>query len=92
MDSIFVQKAGQIASPAREWLQNLFGRTLGEDEHVTIFVATPHAAPAAEDRRAAFERMNKVLDEAAKRMKDVSDEDFNEAVDDAFEDIRRRRK
>ena len=91
MESISVQKASQIENPAREWLQHLFGRLLGEDEEVTIFVATPHAAPAAKDRQAAFQRMGKVLDQAAENMKDIPDDEFNESVDEAMEHIRKRK-
>jgi hypothetical protein len=90
MDSISVQKAGDIDMPAREWLQRLLGRSLAEDEQVTIFVATPHAAPSAEDRHAAFQRMNDVLDKAAEHMEDIPDEVFEEAVDEAMQHIRKQ--
>ena len=89
MDSISVQKAADIDVPAREWLQRLFGRSFAEDEQVTIFVATPHAAPSAQDRRAAFKRMNHVLDKAAENMKDVPDDEFDDAVDEAMQHIRK---
>lgn len=89
MESISVQKASQIDHPAREWLQRLFGRMLGEDEQVTIFVATPHVAPQQDDRRAAFERIGEVLDKAAGNMQDVPDAQFAEAVDEAIDRIRK---
>ena len=91
MESISVQKASQIENPAREWLQRLFGRLLGEDEQVTIFVATPHAAPTAKDRQAAFRHMDKVLDETAENMQDIPDGEFHEAVDEAMEHLRQRK-
>lgn len=89
MDSISVQKAADIDVPARQWLQRVFGRSIAEDEQVTIFVATPHAAPSAQDRRTAFRRLNRVLDKSAENMKDVPDDDFDEAVDAAFQHIRK---
>lgn len=90
MESISVQKAGQIDHPAREWLQHLLGRLLGEDEQVTIFVPTPHGAPPSKDRHAAFERMDEVLDKAAESIADVPEEEFDEAVDEAMDHIRNR--
>lgn len=71
-------------NPAREWLQRVFGRSLGEDEQVTIFVATPHAACSGQDHRTAFQRMDRVLDKAAENMKSIPDDDFDQAVDEAM--------
>ncbi len=90
MDSIAVKKASEIETPARQWLQHLLGRSLGDDEQVTIVVASVHAAPEAKDRQAAFQKMDRVLDHAAKNMQDIPDAEFDEAVDEAMEKIRKR--
>jgi len=90
MESISVQKAGQIDNPARQWLQGKLGRLLSEDEQLTIFVATTHAAPAAKDRRAALQQMEHVLDKAAENMKEIPDDEFNAAVDEAIDHLRKR--
>jgi hypothetical protein len=91
MGSIAVQKASEIDMPVREWLQRLFGRSIGEDEQVTVFVATPHAAPATQDRQASFRRMHEVVDKAARSMSDIPDTEFDEAVDEAMSHIRKRK-
>ena len=90
MESISVQKAGQIDNPARQWLQRKLGRLLREDEQLTIFVATTHAAPPAKDRQSALQQVEHVLDKAAENMKDIPDDEFNEAVDEAIDHIRKR--
>ena len=90
MHSFAVQKAGDIELPARQWLQRLFGRSLGEDEDVTVFVISPHAAPTGDERHAAFTRMGQVLDKAAQNMKDIPDAAFDEAADEAMRHIRKR--
>lgn len=90
MDSITVKRAGDIDTPARQWLQNVLGRPLGDDERITFFVPTPHPVPPAADRRAAAERLNAVLDRAAESMRDVPDAEFEPAVDEAMEHVRRR--
>lgn len=90
MESISTQKASDIDTPARLWLQQLLGRPLGEKEEVTVFVVSPHDAPAAADRQAAVQRMDHVLDKTAETMKDVPDAEFDEAVDEAMDHIRKR--
>jgi hypothetical protein len=88
MEPIAVRHARDLDSPAREWLQRLFGRPLRDDEDVTIVLSAPHAAPPASERRAAFQRMEKVLDRAAENMRDVSDDEFEEAADEAMKHVR----
>ena len=90
MESINVQKAGQIDNPARQWLQGKLGRLLSVDEQLTIFVATTHAAPGAKDRRAALQQMEHVLDKAAENMKEIPEVEFNAAVDEAIDHLRKR--
>ena len=88
MEPIAVRHAKDLDGPAREWLQRLFGRPLRDDEDVTIVLSAPHAAPPASDRRAAFQQMEKILDRAAKNMRDVSDDEFEEAADEARMQVR----
>ena len=92
MESISVEKAGQIDGSARQWLQNKLGRLLSEDEQLTIFVATTHTASSAKDRQSAFQQMENVLDKAAENMKDIPEDEFNEAIDEAIDHIRNRRE
>ena len=89
-NSIAIQRASEMETPARQWLQHLLGRSLGDDEQVTIFVASVHAAPEAKDRQVAFQRMNRVLDQAAENMQDVPDAQFADAVDEAMGKVRKR--
>lgn len=91
MEHMTVQKAKDLDQPARQWLQRLFGRALQEDEEVTILLFPPHAAPSAADRKQTFHRMNKVLDKAADNMKDVPEQEFDDAVDEATQQFRNRK-
>lgn len=90
MDDIAVQKASEIETPARRWLQDLLGRSLSDNEQVIIFVAGVHGSPSPADRQHAFERMNRVLDRAAENMQHVPDAEFEAAVDEAMDQIRKR--
>lgn len=68
-----------------------WARTLHRSpSHKSIFVATAHAAPPAKDHQPTFQQMENVLDKAAENMTDISDGEFNEAVDEALDHVRRR--
>ena len=88
MDNVAVQRAKDLAAPAREWLQGLFGRSLAEDEEVTVLVSAPHPAPAGAERRAALDRLETILNRAAVNMRDVSDVQFEAAVAEAMASVR----
>lgn len=74
--------------PARECLERLFGRPLRDDEDVTIVLSAPHMAPPVSERRAAFQRMEKILDRAADNMRSVPDDEFDDAADEAMKHVR----
>lgn len=88
IEPIAVRHARDLESPAREWLQRLFGRPLRDDEDVTIVLSAPHAAPPAVERRAAFQRMEKILDRAAENMRDLPNDEFEAAADEAMRHVR----
>ena len=87
-EPIAVQHAKDLERPARDWLQQIFGRPLRDDEDVTIVLSAPHAAPNATLRQAATQRMNRVLDQAAANMQGVADAEFESAVDEAMKHVR----
>ncbi len=89
MENIAIQKASQIDSAARQWLQRLFGRALSEDEEVTVFIPAARKAPAQEKRSAALKRVGAVFDTSAASMQFVSDEEFDDALDEAMQHIRK---
>ena len=90
MENVAVCKAKDIEAAARQWLQGLLGRELNEEEEITILAFPPHPAPSEGIRRAVGERLDRILDKAANNMKDIPDSEFEAAVDEAFEHVRRR--
>lgn len=88
IEPIVVRHARDLDMPAREWLQRVFGRPLRDDEDVTIVLSAPHSAPPLVERRAEFQRLEKVLDRAADNMRDVPDDEFEEAADEAMKHVR----
>ena len=87
-ESIAVQHAKDLERPARDWLQQIFGRPLRDDEDITIVLSAPHPAPDAALRQVGAQRLQRVLDKAAANMQAVPDAEFQEAIDEAIKHIR----
>lgn len=85
---IAVRHARDLDDPAREWLQGIFGRPLRDDENITIVLSAPHTAASGAERRAAFRQIEQVLDRAAENMRQVADEEFEAAADEAMKKAR----
>jgi len=90
MDNLAVRRAGELESPVRQWLQHTFGRALSDDEHVSILLSPPRAAPAGGARQAAAERLFQTLDRMDAKTKGVPPEELDDAVDEAMRHVRRR--
>ena len=72
-------------------MENLLGRSLRDDEEVSIMALNPHPAPSGEARRASAERLRSALDQLALKAHDVADGEVDDAVDEAMDHIRPRR-
>ncbi len=83
-----VQHARDLNATVREWLQRIFGRAPRDDDDVTILLTTPHPAPTSPDRTAVAKRLERALDQAAANMQNVSQAEFDEALDEAMLAIR----
>lgn len=90
MESVAVRKAKELNEPVRQWIGGLFGRDLQDEEEVTVLVFPPHPAPSRAAILEAGARIDRILDKAAANMKDVPAEEFDAAVDEAMEHVRRR--
>ncbi len=89
MKNIVVSKVKDMDQAVRAWAGKLFGRVLGDDEEITIMAFPPQAAPSGAAAREAHARMDAVLDRAAANLERVPPEEFEAAVDEAMEHVRR---
>ena len=89
MENITIQKARDLETPAREWLQRVFSRSFGEDEEITILVFPPRLAPSSADRLSAAKRMDAALEKIDERTQDISDEEMDASIDEAMNHVRR---
>jgi hypothetical protein len=67
----------------------LFGRELQEEEEVTVTVFPAHATPPASVRQEAAARMDRILDKAADNMRDLPEGEYEAAVEEAMQQVRR---
>ena len=91
LENVAIQRVADLDPSARDWVQRLFGRALGDNEEVTILVSAAHPAPPDAGRKAALERIERVLDRAAENMRDIPDSQFEAAADEAMASIRPRK-
>ena len=84
--------AKDVAPSARQWLFEIFGRELSDEERVRIsLVGADDVKTASEaDREKAWATIRRILDRSAANSASVSDEDFEAAVDEAMAHVRPR--
>jgi hypothetical protein len=89
MGTIAVRKVKELDESARRWVEDLLGRQLGAEEEITVLVFPPHPAPSVSAREEPIRRMDAVLAKAAANLQDIPDSEFEAAVDEAMEHVRR---
>ncbi len=88
MDSISMKWARDLPVPVKAAIESLLGRPLQDDEQVSFRTYSRHGAPSGEARAAAARRLEEHLDRMATKVRDVSEEEMEAAVDDAMHQVR----
>ena len=78
MENVSINLARDLPASARSAVENLLGRSLRDDEEVSIMALDPHPAPSGEARRASAERLRGALDQRA--LKALASSRLNQAV------------
>jgi hypothetical protein len=91
MENVSINLARDLPASARSAVENLLGRSLRDDEEVSIMALEPHPAPSGEARRASADRLRGALDQLAHKAQDVADGEVDAAIDEAMDHIRPRR-
>jgi hypothetical protein len=90
MDSVSMKRAHDLSVPVKAAIESLLGRPLQDDEQVSIRVYSRHEAPSGEARAAAARRLEEHLERMAAKVRDVSEEEMEAAVDEAMHQVRPR--
>jgi hypothetical protein len=91
MQTISIQKASDLSAAVKAAVEQLLGRTLAADEEISIVASPPQQALPSESREAVARRLEAFLDRRAGKVKDISAEDTDAAIDDAVEHVRHSR-
>jgi len=72
-------------------VEQLLGRPIGADEEVSIVAVPPQQVPPSEDRAVVAQKLEAFLARRAEKVRDVSDEEIDAAVDEAVDHVRHSR-
>ena len=87
-----VHKASDLAPDERMFVERWLGRALSRDETVTLNAYRPHPAPSGVERDALRRNIIAQACEIGSRGPDVSEDEADALVDEAFAEIRGRRE
>ena len=88
MEKTAAIKVKDLPPEARNWLQSIFHIDLTEKAEFTVMLRPPIRVPSPEQRQAAAKELNTLLDKMSENMKDVSEEEFEAALDEALKAVR----
>ena len=84
-----VHHVKDLSPNQRVAIENLLGRTLSDEESLTIRPARIlKDAPVGDERAQAFRRYQNHLDLLANRVKDVPEDEIDAAIDEALQAVR----
>lgn len=92
-EHLTVQNVNALQDNGKRWLEHLLGHHLKANQQVFIMVFTPGVEPSDASRRGALAHVQKVMSEAELNLsrQAVSGEQFESAVDEVMEEVRRRK-
>ncbi len=88
MQNIVIQKVHERSADARQAVERALGRTLLEEEEVSIMAFAPHDAPGGPDRQAFAGKLEQRIRKTANRVKNVPDEQIEEVINEAVDHVR----
>ena len=88
MPSLLIHRASELKTETRAALEAELGRTLLDDEEVSIMTFVPHAAPTGEARVEAERNLQEHFDRIDQRSRGASPEEIEDALDEAIRNVR----
>ena len=88
MPSLLIHRASELKTETRAALEVELGRSLQDDEEVSIMTFVPHAAPTGEAHREAGRNLQDHFNRIDQKLKGVSPEETEEALDEAIRKVR----
>jgi len=87
-----VHKAGDLAGDERSIVERWLGRTLSDDETISVNAYRPHPAPDVDNRQVLRRSILAQAREIGSRAGALSDEEIDDLLDEALSDARGHRQ
>jgi hypothetical protein len=91
MQNVSIQKAGELPEDVKSAVERLLGRPIDADEEVSVVAVPPQQIPPSDDRAAVAQKLEAFLNRRAEKLRDVSDEEIDAALDEAADHVRHSR-
>ena len=92
MRNVSIHKASELPHGAKAAVEQLLGRPIGADEEVSVVAVPPQQISPCRDRAAVAQKLDALLNRRAQKVRDVSDEELDSAVDEAVDHVRHSRR
>lgn len=90
MPNALVHKASELKAETRAALEAELGRSLQDDEEVSIMAFVPHAAPTGGAHAEAGDKLQDHFNRMDQKLKGIPEEEAEEALDEAIRNVRPR--
>lgn len=84
--------ASELSQSVKSAVEQLLGRPIEADEEVSVAAVPPQQIPPSENRAAVAEKLEAFLNRRATKVRDISDEELDTAVDEAVDHVRHSRR
>lgn len=88
MSSVLIHKASEMRPQTRAALEVELGRSLGDDEEVSIMAFEPHPTPTEDARKQTVRGLEEHFNRIDQEVKRGSAEEMDEALDEALRSVR----
>ncbi len=88
MPSLLIHRASELKTETRAALEAELGRSLQDDEEVSIMTFVPHAAPTGAEHLQAGHNLQDHFHRIDQKLKGASPEETEEALDEAIRSVR----
>ena len=88
MPDVLIHKASELKAETRVALEAELGRSLQDDEEVSIMAFVPHDAPTGEAHTEAGHKLRDHFNRIDQKLKGAPDEETEEALDEALRNVR----
>lgn len=91
MQNVSIHKASELPLDVKAAVEQLLGRRIHADEEVTVVASPPQQSARSPKRTAIARKLKDFLDRRAEKVRDISDEEIDAAIDESVERARHSR-